>query len=152
MTIFADWHVRPHWTKAYSQVGHVAMWGRTMPGTKRLILNGPQGRLLGGWNYPIDTHMTHILVDLEAALECTLDHPIGCTIMDSEAVAYLWANGMPQQSGTTLASSLGNTLIACRSLSGKVAGNPSKMTLTGKRFSLAGRTPSVLPRIRADLC
>jgi hypothetical protein len=28
-----------------------------MPGTKQLILNGPQGRLLGGWNYPIDTHI-----------------------------------------------------------------------------------------------
>jgi hypothetical protein len=82
--IFADWHVKPHWTKAYSQSGHVAMWGRTMPGTKQLILNGPQGRLLGGWNYPIDTHMRHVLVDLEAALECTLARPISCTIVDSE--------------------------------------------------------------------
>jgi len=84
LTIFADWHIKPHWTKSYSHAGHVAMWGRTMPGTKQLILNGPPGRLLGGWNYPIDTHMTHILVGLEAALEHTLERPIACTIVDSE--------------------------------------------------------------------
>jgi len=84
LTVFADWHVKPHWTKSYSHAGHVAMWGRTMPGTKQLILNGPYGRLLGGWNYPIDAHMTHILVDLEAALEHTLERPIACTIVDSE--------------------------------------------------------------------
>ena len=84
LTIFADWHVKPHWTKSYSHAGHVAMWGRTMPGTKQLILNGPHGRLMGGWNYSIDTHMTHILVDLEAALEHTLERPIACTIVDSE--------------------------------------------------------------------
>jgi hypothetical protein len=84
LTVFADWHVKPHWTKSYSHAGHVAMWGRTRPGTKQLILTGPNGRLLGGWNYPIDTHMTHILVDLEAALEHTLERPIACTIVDSE--------------------------------------------------------------------
>ena len=84
LTIFADWHVKPHWTKSYSHSGHVAMWGRTMPGTKQLILNGFRGRLLGGWNYPVDTHMTHILVHLEAALEHTLGRPIACTIVDSE--------------------------------------------------------------------
>ena len=84
LTLFADWHVKPHWTKAYSHAGHVAMWGRVMPATKQLILSGPHGRLLGGWNYPIDAHMTHLLVDLEAALEHTLERPIACTIMDSE--------------------------------------------------------------------
>lgn len=84
LTIFADWHVKPHWTKSYSHAGHVAMWGRTMPGTKQLILNGLHGRLLGGWNYSIDVHMTHILVGLEAALEHTLERPIACTIVDSE--------------------------------------------------------------------
>jgi len=84
LTIFADWHVKPHWTKFYSHSGHVTMWGRAMPGVKQLILNGPQGRLLGGWDYPIDTHMTHVLVDLEAALESTLTRPIACTIVDSE--------------------------------------------------------------------
>jgi len=84
LTIFADWHVKPHWTKFYSHSGHATMWGRVMPGTKQLILNGPQGRLLGGWDYPIDTHMTHVLVDLEAALESTLARPIACTIVDSE--------------------------------------------------------------------
>ena len=84
LTIFVDWHTKPHWTKFYSHSGHIAMWGRTMPGTKQLILNGFDGRYLGGWNYPIDAHMTHTLVDLEAALECTLARPIACTVMDSE--------------------------------------------------------------------
>ena len=58
LTIFVDWHTKPHWTKSYSHSGHLAMWGRTMPGTKQLILNGQDGRYLGGWNYPIDAHMT----------------------------------------------------------------------------------------------
>ena len=84
LTIFADWHVKPHWTKFYSHSGHVTMWGRAMPGVKQLILNGSQGRLLGGWDYPIDTHMTHVLVDLEAALESTLTRPIACTIVDGD--------------------------------------------------------------------
>ncbi len=84
LTIFADWHIKPHWTKFYSHAGHVTMWGRVMPGTKQLILNGPEGRLLGGWDYPIDTHMSHILVDLEAALGHTLQRSIACSVTDSE--------------------------------------------------------------------
>lgn len=84
LTIFADWHVKPHWTKAYSHSGHMTMWGRVMPGTKQLILNGPDGRFLGGWDHPVDAHMTHLLVDLEAALEHTLGRPIERVIMDSE--------------------------------------------------------------------
>jgi hypothetical protein len=84
LILFVDWHVKPHWTKEYSHAGHVTMWGRTMPGTKQLILNGFGGRLLGGWDYPIDTHMTHILADLEAALEQTLQRPIRCTVLDGE--------------------------------------------------------------------
>jgi len=84
LILFADWHVKPHWTKEYSHAGHVAMWGRVMPGTKQLILSGPQGRLLGGWDYPVDMHLTHLLVDLEAALEHTLERPIACTVVDSE--------------------------------------------------------------------
>jgi len=84
LTIFADWHIKPHWTKCYSHAGHVTMWGRVMPGTKQLILNGPDGRFLGGWDYPIDTHMSHILVDLEAALGHTLQRPIACSVTDSE--------------------------------------------------------------------
>ncbi len=84
LTIYADWHIKPHWTKTYSHTGHVTMWGRTMPGTKQLIVNGPQGRLLGGWNYPIDAHLTRVLVDLEAALENTLERPIACSIFDGE--------------------------------------------------------------------
>ncbi|HEC62037.1 MAG TPA: hypothetical protein ENI27_07270 [bacterium] len=85
LCLFVDWHVKPHWIKFDSHSGHVTMWGRTMPGTKQLILNGPRGHLLGGWNYPIDTHMTHILVELEADLSRrSLQHPILCTILDSE--------------------------------------------------------------------
>jgi hypothetical protein len=84
LPLFADWHIKPHWTKSYSHAGRVAMWGRTMPGTKQLILTAPAGRLLGGWNYPIDTHLSHILVDLEAGLEHTLGRPIACSITDSE--------------------------------------------------------------------
>ncbi len=84
LTIFVDWHTKPHWTKFHSHSGHMAMWGRTMPGTKQLVLNGFHGRLLGGWNYPIDTHLSHILVDLEADLEHTLGRSIICTIVDSE--------------------------------------------------------------------
>jgi hypothetical protein len=82
--LFSDWHVKPHWTKEYNHAGHVTMWGRTMPGTKQLILNGPRGHLLGGWNYPIDTHMTQVLVDLEEELSQTLQRPIICSIFDSE--------------------------------------------------------------------
>jgi hypothetical protein len=84
LTLFADWHVKPHWTKAYSHAGHMTMWGRVMPGTKQLILNGSDGRFLGGWDHPVDVHMTHLLVDLEAALEHTLGRPIERVIMDSE--------------------------------------------------------------------
>jgi len=84
LTLFADWHVKPHWTKAYSHAGHVTMWGRTMPGTKQLILNASAGQLLGGWNYPIDSHMTHILADVEADLEQMLQRPILCTVLDGE--------------------------------------------------------------------
>jgi hypothetical protein len=84
LTIFADWHVKPHWTKHYAHAGHVTMWGRVMPGTKQLILNGMGGRLLGGWDYPIDMHMTNLLVDLEIALEHTLERPIALVVTDSE--------------------------------------------------------------------
>jgi hypothetical protein len=82
--LFADWHVKPHWTKAYSHAGHVTMWGRTMPGTKQLILNGTHGEILGGWNYAIDAHLTHVLVDLEEELSQTLQREIHCTIIDGE--------------------------------------------------------------------
>jgi hypothetical protein len=60
------------------------MWGRTMPGTKQLILNGFGGRLLDGWDYPIDTHMTHVLGHLEGAWEQALQRPILCTVLDGE--------------------------------------------------------------------
>ena len=82
--LFVDWHIKPHWTKAYSHAGHVTMWGRTLPGTKQLILNGTNGEILGGWNYAIDAHLTHVLVDLEADLSQTLQREIYCTIIDGE--------------------------------------------------------------------
>ncbi|HIE18023.1 MAG TPA: hypothetical protein EYP71_07520 [Dehalococcoidia bacterium] len=82
--IFSDWHVKPHWTKQDAHCGHVAMWKRVMPGTKQLIINGPEGHLLGGWNYPVDTHLNHVLVDLEADLATKLERPIAYNIFDSE--------------------------------------------------------------------
>ena len=84
LVIFTDWHVKPHWTKEKSHSGHITMWGRTMPGTKQLVINGPDGYLLGCWNYQVDTHMTQVLVKLEDGLQQTLQRPILCNIFDSE--------------------------------------------------------------------
>ncbi len=84
LVIFTDWHVKPHWTKESSHASHITMWGRTMPGTKQLVINGPDGYLLGCWNYQVDTHMTQILVELEDGLRHTLQRPILCNIFDSE--------------------------------------------------------------------
>jgi hypothetical protein len=82
--IFADWHVKPHWTKYPAHSGHVTMWGRVMPGTKQLFINGPEGHILGGWNDQVDTHLSRVLVKLEAKLAITLERPIAYTIVDSE--------------------------------------------------------------------
>jgi hypothetical protein len=82
--LFADWHVKPHWTKHPAHSGHVTMWERIMPGTKQLILNGPAGHLLGGWDYAVDTHLTQVLVELEADLATQLQRPIAYAIFDSE--------------------------------------------------------------------
>jgi transposase len=82
--IFSDWHVKPHWTKHWAHSGHITMWGRVMPGTKQLIVNGPDGHLLGGWNHPVDTHLSKVLVDLEAHLAAQLNRPIAYNIFDSE--------------------------------------------------------------------
>ena len=84
LVLFTDWHVKPHWCKEVSHSGHVTMWGRTMPGTRQLVLNGISGYLLGIWNYPIDTHMTQVLVEIEVWLSETLQRPIQCNIFDSE--------------------------------------------------------------------
>lgn len=84
--IFIDWHVKPHWTKkaAHALRGSITMWGRIMPGTKQLLVNGPQGHLLGGWNKPIDSHLSNFLVEVEAELADLLSRPIAYTICDSE--------------------------------------------------------------------
>ena len=82
--IFADWHVKPHWTKHPAHSGHVTMWGRVMPGTKQLFINGPEGHILGGWNDQVDTHLSRVLVKLEVNLATTLGRPIAYTIVDSE--------------------------------------------------------------------
>jgi hypothetical protein len=55
-----------------------------MPGTKQLILNGPEGHLLGGWDLAIDLHLSQVLVDLEADLVDWLQRPIAYTICDSD--------------------------------------------------------------------
>lgn len=82
--IFADWHVKPHWTKQLAHSGSVTMWGRIMPGTKQLVVTGPQGRLLIGWNMVIDNHFSGVLVDMEAELATIVGRPIAYTIVDSE--------------------------------------------------------------------
>jgi hypothetical protein len=82
--VFADWHVKPHWTKWFAHSGAVTMWGRVMPGTKQLLVNGPQGHVLMGWNYPIDSHFSRVLVDMEAELATMVERPIAYTIVDSE--------------------------------------------------------------------
>jgi hypothetical protein len=87
--IFTDWHIKPHWTQPPAHAGHVTMWGRVMPGTKQLLINGAEGHLLAGLNYAIDTHLSRVLVDLEEELTTWLERPIAYTIVDGEG------NGLP---------------------------------------------------------
>ena len=82
--IYTDWHSKPHWTKEDHLSGAITMWGRVMPGTHQLIINGPEGHLLGGWNYPIDARLPHVLIDLEIELANKLERPIAYNIFDSE--------------------------------------------------------------------
>jgi hypothetical protein len=82
--IFTDWHVKPHWTKHRAHSGHITMWERVMPGTKQLLVNGPDGHLLGGWNRQVDTHLTQVLVDWEMELATKLGRAIAYNIFDSE--------------------------------------------------------------------
>jgi len=84
LVLYVDWHVKPHWTKARSHSGAVTMWGRVMPGTKQLLVNGPGGQPLIGWNKPIDSHLSGVLVDLEADLTGLWQRPIAYTVFDSE--------------------------------------------------------------------
>jgi hypothetical protein len=84
LVIYADWHIKPHWTKHAAHSGSVTMWGRVMPGTNQLLINGPAGHLLGGWNMTIDTHLSQVLVEWEAKLATLLDRPIAYTVCDSE--------------------------------------------------------------------
>jgi len=82
--IFTDWHDKPLWTKAAAHSGPMSLWGRVLPGTKQLLINGPAGHLLGGWNYAVDTCFPAVLVDLEADLATTWARPIAYTVCDSE--------------------------------------------------------------------
>jgi hypothetical protein len=50
----------------------------------QLLINGPDGHLLGGWNYQVDVHLTQVLVELEADLATKLERPIAYNIFDSE--------------------------------------------------------------------
>ena len=84
LVIYVDWHIKPHWTKYPAHSGAVTMWGRVMPGTKQLIINGPEGHVLGGWNRAIDSHLSGVLVELEAQLSTYLQRPIAYTVCDSE--------------------------------------------------------------------
>jgi len=82
--IFTDWHDKPLWTKYAAHAGPMSMWGRVMPGTKQLLLNGPDGHWLGGWDYAVDTCLPGVLVDLEASLADHWQRPIAYTVCDSE--------------------------------------------------------------------
>jgi hypothetical protein len=82
--IFTDWHDKPLWTKFAAHSGPMSMWGRVMPGTKQLLINGPAGHLLGGWDYVVDTCLPAVLVELEATLATYLGRPIAYTVCDSE--------------------------------------------------------------------
>jgi hypothetical protein len=84
LVIYVDWHIKPHWTKQAAHSGAVTMWGRVMPGTKQLLINGPGGHLLGGWNMAIDSHLSQVLVGLEERLGTLLGRPIAYTVCDSE--------------------------------------------------------------------
>jgi hypothetical protein len=84
LVLYVDWHIKPHWTKQPAHSGAVTMWGRVMPGTKQLLLNGPGGHLLGGWNMAIDSHLSRVLVQLEEQLAQLLARPIAYTVCDSE--------------------------------------------------------------------
>lgn len=84
LVIYVDWHIKPHWTKQPAQSGAVTMWGRVMPGTKQLLVNGPGGHVIGGWNQAIDRHLSGVLVELEADLAELLHRPIAYTVCDSE--------------------------------------------------------------------
>lgn len=84
LVIYVDWHIKPHWTKHPAHSGAVTMWGRVMPGTKQLLVNGPGGHVIGGWNKAIDSHLSGVLVDLEAHLSALLHRPIAYTVCDSE--------------------------------------------------------------------
>ena len=74
--IFTDWHDKPLWTKFAAHSGPMSMWGRVMPGVKQLLINGPAGHLLGGWDYVVDTCLPTVLVELEATLATQLGRAI----------------------------------------------------------------------------
>lgn len=84
LELYVDWHIKPHWTKARSHSGAVTMWGRVMPGTKQLLVNGPAGQPLIGWDKAMDSHLSGVLVELEAELSQLLQRPIAYTVFDSE--------------------------------------------------------------------
>jgi hypothetical protein len=84
MFIFTDWHDKPLWTKFTAHSGPMSMWGRVMPGTKQLLINGPDGHLLGGWDYLVDTCLPAVLVDLEETLAGARQRSIAYTVCDRE--------------------------------------------------------------------
>lgn len=84
LPIYSDWHSKPHWTKESAHSGSITMWGRIMPGTKQLLINGPDGHLIGGWNHPVDSHFSQVMVEWEGKLADMLGRPLAYTILDSE--------------------------------------------------------------------
>lgn len=84
LTLYIDWHVKPHWTKYTAHCVKVAMWGRVMPGCKQLLVNGSEGHLLLGLDHAADKHFSHVLVDLEAKIEKRLGRKVALTVVDGE--------------------------------------------------------------------
>jgi hypothetical protein len=84
LPIYSDWHSKPHWTKESAHSGSITMWGRLMPGTKQLLINGPDGHFIGGWNHPVDSHFSQVMVEWEGKLTDMLGRPLAYTILDSE--------------------------------------------------------------------
>jgi len=64
LSVFTDRHTKAHWTKQRAHSGHITMLERVMPGTKQLLINGPDGHLVGGWNYTVNAHFCRVLEGL----------------------------------------------------------------------------------------
>lgn len=89
LALYLDWHTKPHWTQRDAHVNQIAMWGRVMPGTKQLIVNGPGGELLWAVDRPVDSYLGDAVVEVGSELAGKLRHRVAYLVFDSEG------NGLP---------------------------------------------------------